>query len=109
MMAVSVDQSISVSKAVQQCSGETGTEEDNISETPLSIAKDEEVSESSQEQSHVDNLGDFLNVESTESKLDEGVADSNTLMIEQQKCHNLMPCWQQAKQNKNKFFIENNL
>jgi transposase InsO family protein/ribosomal protein L21E len=108
VMAMGVDQSISVSKAAEQCSVETDTEKDNISEAPLSVAKDEEVSESSQEQ-QVDNLDDFLDVESTESKSDEGVADSDALLVEQQKCHSLVPCWQQAKQNKNKFFIENNL
>ena len=66
------------------------------------------MNESSQEQL-VGDSDNFLDVESTEFKSDEGVADSNTLLREQQNCHNLTSCWQQAKQNKNNFFIDNDL
>ncbi|MDW0176774.1 MAG: DDE-type integrase/transposase/recombinase, partial [Nitrososphaeraceae archaeon] len=51
----------------------------------------------------------FLDIEGTDSHVQKGVADNHTLMREQQNCRNLKTCWQQVKQNKGNFFVENNL
>src|SRR2546428_4421321 len=103
VMAVGVDRS-----EVKEDNLEVNLEKDNNNESLQSDVKNEDVNESSQEQP-VDDSDNFLDVESTEFKSDEGIASKDTLLQEQQNCHNLMSCWQQAKQNKNNFFIDNNL
>src|SRR5678816_3626705 len=104
VMAAGVDRSAQVNEEVK----EDNIEKDNNNESLQSDVKDEEVNESSQEQS-VDDSDNFLDVESTEFKSGEEKADNDTLLREQQNCHNLKPCWQQANQNKNNFFTDNNL
>jgi transposase InsO family protein len=108
VMAVGVDRSVQINEEVKEDNLEVNIKKDDPNESLQSDVKDEEVNESSQEQP-VDDSDNFLDVESTEFKSDEGKADNDTLLREQQNCHNLMPCWQQAKQNKNNFFIDNNL
>jgi transposase InsO family protein/ribosomal protein L21E len=104
VMAAGVDRSAQVNEEVK----EDNIEKDNNNESLQSDVKDEEVNESSQEQP-VDDSDNFLDVESTEFKSGEEKADNDTLLREQQNCHNLKPCWQQANQNKNNFFTDNNL
>ena len=87
VMAVGVDRSVQINEEVR---------EDNLgssfpNESLQSDVKDEEVNESSQEQP-VDDSDNFLDVESTEFKSDEGIAGNDTLLREQQNCHNLMSC-----------------
>src|ERR1043165_3712650 len=107
-MAVGVDRSVQINEEVKEDNLEVNLEKDNSNESLQSDVKDEEVNESSQEQP-VDDSENFLDVESTKFKSDEGRADNDALLREQQNCHNLMSCWQQAKQNKNNFFIDNKL
>ena len=109
VMAVGVDRSLPINEMTEQCDLGMSDKEDVTNEGQQAKgAKDKELNVSSEPQL-MNSPTDFFDVESTESKSDEGIADNNTLLLEQQKCHSLTSCWQQAKQNKNNFFIDNNL
>src|ERR1043165_7220109 len=85
VMAVGVDRSVQINEEIKEDNLEVDVEKDDENESLQSDVKDEEVNESSQEQP-VDDSDNFLDVESTEFKSDEGIANNDTLLREQQNC-----------------------